>query len=142
LSGAVLNESVQVLNRAYKLQGRPYAIETEEDGYVLRVKGRFKPIVDRLYGQTRSARLSAAAVDVLSLVAYRQPVTKQEIDAIRGAESGSLLRQLVRRGLIAIARRAEAGHREVTYATTQRFLDLFKLTTLDDLPRTQDLQRL
>ena len=78
----------------------------------------------------------------MSLVAYRQPVTKQEIDSLRGAESGSLLRQLVRRGLIAVVQRADAQQRQVSYGTTQRFLDLFQLRSLDDLPQTQDLQRL
>jgi len=74
------------------------------------------------------------------LVAYRQPATKQEIDSLRGAESGALLRQLVRRNLIAIVHRAESDRREVAYGTTGRFLELFGLNSLDDLPRTQDLQ--
>ena len=75
-------------------------------------------------------------------MAYRQPVAKQEIDSIRGAESGSLLRQLVRRGLISVVQRGESSRREVSYGTSQRFLDLFKLRSLDDLPQTQDLQKL
>jgi segregation and condensation protein B len=96
--------------------------------------------VEKLYGSVREARLSAAAIDALALVAYRQPVTKQEIDSLRGAESGPLLRQLIRRNLIAIIHRAEADQREVSYGTTPRFLELFNLTSLDDLPRTEDLQ--
>ena len=95
-------------------------------------------------GQTphREARLSTAAIDVLALVAYRQPATKQEIEAIRGTESGHLLRQLVRRRLIAIVHRGESNQREVSYGTTERFLELFGLKSLDDLPQTQDLQKL
>jgi segregation and condensation protein B len=79
---------------------------------------------------------------VLALVAYRQPATKQEVDSLRGYDSGSLLRQLVRRGLIAIVQRADAAQREVAYGTTPRFLELFGLTNLDDLPQTEDLQKL
>ena len=79
---------------------------------------------------------------MLALVAYRQPASKQEIDTLRGADCGSLLRQLVRRGLIAVVHRGDADRREVTYGTTPRFLELFQLRSLDDLPQTQELQRL
>jgi segregation and condensation protein B len=135
-------QAIDTLNREYRTQGRPYAIQAREQGYALTLRSRFMPLVDRLYGQTREARLSPAAIDVLSLVAYRQPVTKAEIDSIRGAESGALLRQLVRRGLVAVVRRGESGQREVSYGTTARFLELFRLGSLDDLPQTQDLQQL
>jgi segregation and condensation protein B len=142
LTPAQFQEAMDRLNLLYRSQGRPYAIQGQEQGYVVTLRPGFRSVVDRLYGQAKEARLSAAAIDVLSLVAYRQPVTKQEVDGIRGHESGSLLRQLVRRGLVAIAQRAEAGRREVTYGTTSRFLELFELTSLDDLPQTQDLQKL
>jgi segregation and condensation protein B len=111
-------------------------------GYVLTLRPRFRGIIEKLYGGVREARLSTVALDVLSLVAYRQPASKQEIDSLRGAESGALLRQLVRRGLIMVVQRAEAGSREVLYGTTPRFLELFGLRSLDDLPRTQDLQQI
>ncbi len=136
------DEAVDALNRDYRLQGRPYTIHTRAQGCMLVLRPRYKAVAERLYGQTRQARLSPAAIDVLSLVAYRQPVAKQEIDSIRGMDSGSLLRQLVRRGLIAVVQRGESAKREVAYGTTQRFLKLFKLRSLDDLPQTQDLQKL
>jgi segregation and condensation protein B len=142
LTPAQFHEVVQTLDRDYRQQGRPYSIQTRDQGYVLTLRSRFKPVVEKLYGTNREARLSPVAIDVLSLVAYRQPATKQEVDSLRGAESGALLRQLVRRGLIAIVRRGEADQREVAYGTTARFLELFHLRSLDDLPQTQDLQRL
>jgi len=142
LTAEQVAEAVDTLNRDYRRQGRPYTIQTREHGYVMVLRPRFKAVAERLYGQTREARLSPAAIDVLSLVAYRQPVAKQEIDSIRGMESGSLLRQLVRRGLIAVVQRGESSKREVAYGTTPRFLELFKLRSLDDLPQTQDLQKL
>jgi segregation and condensation protein B len=135
-------QALDALNRAYRRQGRPYTIQSRDNGHVLTLRAGFRPLAERLYGQAREARLSPAAIDVLSLVAYRQPVAKQEIDSIRGAESGSLLRQLVRRGLICVVQRGESSRREVSYGTSQRFLDLFKLRSLDDLPQTQDLQKL
>jgi segregation and condensation protein B len=138
--------AIDSLNRSYRQQNRPYLIQSRDRGYVLVLRPRFRAVADRLYGSAREARLSPAAVDVLSLVAYRQPATKQEIDSLRGAESGALLRQLVRRGLLAVVQRGaqgpEGSHREVAYGTTPRFLKLFGLRSLDDLPQTQDLQRL
>jgi segregation and condensation protein B len=141
LTPAQLTQVIDGLNRDYRLQGRPYRIQVRDQGYELVLPPRFRGVVDRLYGSMREARLSQAALDVLALVAYRQPVTKQEVESLRGAESGGVLRQLVRLGLIAV-QRGEAGQREVSYGTTPRFLTLFQLRSLDDLPRTQDLQQL
>jgi len=98
-------------------------------------------VLERLYGSTREARLSPAALDVLALVAYRQPVSRQEVESLRGCDSAGPLRQLVRLGLVAL-QRGEADHREVLYGTTPRFLTLFQLRSLDDLPRTEELERL
>lgn len=133
---------IDILNSDYRLQGRPYHVEVRDQGYQLVLRSRYRSVVEKLFGSTREARLSPAAVDVLALVAYRQPATKQEIDSLRGAESGSILRQLVRRGLVAVVQRAEAEEKAVYYGTTERFLELFGLSGLDDLPQTQDLQRL
>ncbi len=142
LTTAQLTEAIDALNHDYRAQGRPYLIELREQGYVMALRPRFRSVHEKLYGGVREARLSPTAVDVLALVAYRQPATKQEVDALRGADSGSLLRQLVRFGLIAIVQRGDAAQRDVAYGTTQRFLDLFHLRSLDDLPQTQDLQKL
>lgn len=142
LTPAAFGQAIDTLNQDYRRQGRPYVIQAREQGYLLTLRPRFRPVLERLYGQVREARLSPPAIDVLSLVAYRQPATRQEIDSLRGAESGALLRQLVRRGLIAVVHRAEAGQREVSYGTTPRFLELFGLRSMDDLPQTQDLQKL
>jgi segregation and condensation protein B len=142
LTDSQFMQAIASLNQNYRRQGRPYFIQAEGQGFSLTLRPRFHSVVERLYGQTREARLSPPAIDVLALVAYRQPVTKQEIDSIRGVESGALIRQLVRRNLIAVVQRGEAGRRDVLYGTTPRFLELFQLRSLDDLPQTADLQRL
>jgi len=134
------SQAIHTLNQAYRRQNRPYTIEALRAGYVMTLRPSFRPVAEKLQSGPREARLSTVAIDVLALVAYRQPATKAEIDGIRGAESGGLLRQLVRRGLIQVVYRADANQREVSYGTTPRFLELFGLTSLDDLPRTQDLQ--
>jgi segregation and condensation protein B len=141
LTADEFREIIDGLNRDYRQQGRPYRIQVREQGHELVLQPRYRGVLDRLYGSTREARLSPAALDVLALVAYRQPITKQEVEALRGGESSSAMRQLVRLGVIAV-QRGEADQREVTYRTTSRFLSLFQLRSLDDLPRTQDLQKL
>jgi segregation and condensation protein B len=141
-SAEQFTQAVDSLNRAYRLQNRPYTITARNEGYSLALRPKYRGIMEKLYGGPREARLSTAAIDVLALVAYRQPATKAEVDSLRGSDSGGLLRQLVRRGLIQVVYRADAAQREVSYGTTPRFLEWFGLQSLDDLPRTQDLQQL
>jgi segregation and condensation protein B len=141
LTAAQFAQCLDQLNRDYRQQGRPYRVQPREHGFELLLLPRYRPVLDRLYGSTREARLSPQALDVLALVAYRQPVTRQEVESLRGGESSGVLRQLVRYGLIAV-QRGEGSKGEVCYGTTARFLQLFQLRSLDDLPRTQDLQRL
>jgi segregation and condensation protein B len=142
LSVEQFHAALDGLNRDYRRQGRPYAVQRKGEGYVLALRHRYLPLVDRLHGGAREAKLSQPAIDVLSLVACRQPVTKQEVDALRGAESGALLRLLVRHGLIAVVQRDDASTREVSYGTTAKFLEMFGLSSLDDLPRTDDLRQI
>jgi segregation and condensation protein B len=142
LSEDQFNEVIAQLNADYRRQGRPYAIQPQGAGHVLTLRPRHRHVIDKLYGGVREARLSQAAIDVLSLVAYRQPVTKPDVDTFRGADSGALLRQLVRRGLIQIVPIPGGKPKEVAYTTTLRFLDMFGLQSLDDLPKTDDLQQM
>lgn len=130
--------AIDILNRRYRDQWRPYAIEARDDGFVLAVRPAYRNLRERLFGGPRETRLSQPALDVLSVIAYRQPVGKAEVDAIRGTDSGATLRQLVRLGLIAVQHRADATAREVRYGTTPRFLDVFGLASLDELPRLGD----
>ncbi|HET6575782.1 MAG TPA: SMC-Scp complex subunit ScpB [Fimbriiglobus sp.] len=133
-----LREAIDRLNKAYRAQDRPYSIQPRDAGYVLAVKPGYRGVREKLFGGPREARLTQPALDVLSLIAYRQPVTKADVDALRGADSGAVLRQLVRLGLVAVARRGEADDRQVCYGTTPRFLDLFGLSSLDELPRLSE----
>jgi segregation and condensation protein B len=133
-------ECVDALNRVYRGQARPYAVVAERGGYVLRVNRRYAAVREKLYGGPREARLTQPALDVLSLVAYRQPVGKAEIDSVRGSDSGGVLRQLVRLGLVAVT---ESGgeSKEPLYGTTPRFLEVFRLRGLDDLPALGEPER-
>lgn len=137
LTAETLAEVVATLNREYRRQGRPYMIQVREQGYEMTLRPAFRVVRDRLHGGVREAKLSPPALDTLALVAYRQPVTRAEVESLRGADSLALLRQLVRLGLVTVQRGEEA-----TYATTARFLQLFGLSSLDDLPRTQELDKM
>jgi len=139
LSAEQFAQAIDDLNRAYRLQNRPYTILPQGAGYILTLRPRFLPLHEKLFGGAREARLSTSAIDVLALVAYRQPTTKPEIDSLRGAESAAVLKQLVRRGLIQVIDRGDIHQKDVMYGTTPRFLELFGLQSLDDLPKTQDL---
>lgn len=141
LSAERFRAAIDALNRRYRAQWRPYAIEARGNGFVLAVRPAFRPLRERLFGGAREARLTQPALDVLSVVAYRQPVGKAEVDALRGTDSGATLRQLVRLGLVAVRHRADASGREVRYGTTSRFLQLFGLSSLDELPRLGDSEQ-
>jgi segregation and condensation protein B len=128
---------VAELNRRYDETGAPYQIVGEGDGYRLALCREFHSLRNRFYGRVREARLSQAAVDVLALVAYQQPLTGEQIHRLRGRPSRHVLVHLVRRGLLRIER-PDAKRRTPHYFTTDRFLRLFNLQSLDDLPRSEE----
>jgi chromosome segregation and condensation protein ScpB len=140
LTAEQFRECIDVLNRVYRAQNRPYSVVHGPTGYVLRVSARYTGLRERLFGGPREARLTQPALDVLSLVAYRQPVAKSEIDGARGSDSGSVLRQLLRLGLIA-ATESVGDSKETHYGTTTRFLEVFRLRDLDDLPMLGEPRR-
>lgn len=142
LTPAQFAEAIDLLNQDYKRQHRPYSIQRVEQGYAMLLRPHFQSVATKLHGGPKAARLSPAGVDVLALVAYRQPIGRQEIDSLRGQDSAGVLRQLVRLGLIQVVPCQEGGARETGYGTTHRFLELFGLRGLDDLPQTQDLQQM
>lgn len=138
-----VHELVEELNQHYDEEGCPWVIQwfEAEQGYFLQLREAYFPLRENFYGKIRQARLSQAAIDVLALVAYEQPVTADEISEFRNAPSGQILAQLARRQLIS-AQKIRRGTQFVTaYRTTERFLKLFELESLSDLPQSEDLDR-
>lgn len=133
-----VEQLVAELNEAYRTEGCPYTIQSSGEGYRMVLRSEFAAVRERFYGRIRQARLSQSAIDVLALVAYHQPVTRGRVDEIRGKPSGGILSQLVRRQLLRIDR-TDTKPRVTRYYTTDRFLELFALDNVADLPRTQDL---
>ncbi|HUE69507.1 MAG TPA: SMC-Scp complex subunit ScpB [Pirellulaceae bacterium] len=133
---AEIDDLVADLNEEYAQQGRPYAIRSVAAGYQLVLCDQYAGLREHFYGKLREARLSQSAIDVLAIVAYNQPVTHEEIDKVRGRDSGAIISQLVRRDLIAIERPKEKKTKPI-YRTTDRFLDLYHLESLEDLPQVE-----
>ena len=138
---AEVDALVRDLNEQYEANGCPYHVESFGAGYRLALCDRFAHVRDRFYGKMRDARLSQAAIDVLAIVAYNQRITGDDVTKLRGTPSNSILSQLVRRQLLSIERPPKKKPRVSLYSTTQRFLELFALKSLDDLPRPQDVEK-
>ena len=130
---------VQELNQRYSKNGCPYCIVSESGGYRLNLRKKFYDVKDRFYGRVRQARLSQAAIDVLAIVAYRQPLTGEEVSRLRDKSSSHILAQLVRRQLLRLERTKDRP-RKVQYFTTERFLQLFGLSSIADLPQSEELE--
>jgi len=131
-----IDDLVRDLNDEYASLGAPYSIVSVGPGYQMTLRPEFASLSEAFLGRVREARLSQAAIDCLAIVAYNQPIAADQIDRIRGKPSGAILSQLVRRDLLALHR--EAGSRKVQYHTTDRFLALFGLQGLDELPRSHE----
>jgi segregation and condensation protein B len=129
---------IEDLNRCYGAGGAPYHIVAEGDGYRLTLRPEFRAVTDGFRGRVREARLSQAAIDVLALVAYQQPINNEKLTELRGKDSSHLLAHLVHRGLLKM-QRPDATQCTPHYSTTDRFLKLFNLESIADLPHSEDL---
>jgi len=114
--------------------GSAMRVEQIAGGFQLLSRAAFGPWIRRLQENPAAPRLSAAGLETLAIVAYRQPVTRAEIEAIRGVGSEEMLRQLLERDLVAVGGRVEELGRPNVYVTTRRFLATFGLSRLEDLP--------
>jgi segregation and condensation protein B len=136
---AEIDDLVRDLNAEYQRNRCPYTIASEGAGFRLVLREEYYGVRDKFYGRARSSRLSPAAMEVLALLAYRGPMTDEELCQLRGAASGQIVGQLVRRQLLHADR--DPQQRVTRYRVSQRFLDLFKLERLEDLPRGQEVDQ-
>ncbi len=120
-------------------RGRGIRLQRHGDGVQLVSAPESAPIIARMLGRQISTRLSSAALETLAIVAYHQPLTRAQVEAIRGVDSSGVLRALLARNLIAEVGRQESAGRPILYATTPNFLHHFGLTSLDDLPALEHL---
>lgn len=124
---------VRMLNRLYDAEGSAFRVEEVAGGLQLMTRPKFARWLRRLYPPGVEVRLSGPALETLAVVAYRQPVLRAEVEAIRGVQCGEVLRQLVEIDLIRVVGRSEELGRPLLYGTTKRFLQVFGLRSLEEL---------
>ncbi len=135
-----VEETVKALNASYAEAGQAIRIVHENGGLQMVLAPELETVRRAFYGKVREAHLSLGAVEVLALVAYQPGISAQKVQDQRGKDSGPLLNQMVRRQLLRMERvKPEGGGRAtVTYYPTERFLNLFQLSSLEDLPHVEE----
>ena len=132
---------VAELNAEYIKHGRSFAIDEVAGGYQVRTNPEFASYLQQVQPQ-RPLRLSKAALETLAIIAYRQPVTRAEIEAVRGVDAGAVVRSLLDRKLVRMTGHKDVPGRPMLYGTTRRFLEVFGIEKIEDLPSLRQLEDL
>jgi len=140
VSEAEIAAALEQLKIEYIEHQRPLQLNEKADGWQLATDPAYARWVRQLFPAPKPARLSAPALETLAIIAYRQPITRADVEAVRGVNIDGVLQTLMERGLVKIAGRAEIPGRPLLYETTQFFLDHFGLRNLDELPNVEELR--
>jgi segregation and condensation protein B len=132
--------AIEQLRIEYIQQERAFQLYEKAGGWQLATDSKYAQWVRQLFPAPSPARLSAPALETLAIIAYRQPITRADVEAVRGVNIDGVLQTLMERGLVKIAGRAEIPGRPLLYETTQFFLDHFGLRSLDELPNVEELR--
>jgi segregation and condensation protein B len=138
-SSKPIAEAVEQLNRFYADHQRSFHIEQLAGGYQILTLPQFHDQLAALHKTKVDSRLSPAAMETLAIIAYKQPILRAQVEAIRGVSCGEVVRSLMDRHLVKIVGRAEEIGRPMLYGTTKRFLEVFGLASLKDLPKVEEL---
>ncbi len=131
---------IEALNEKYKTGNNAFRIEQIAGGYQMLTLSPYNHWLKKLLRARSDSKLSSAALETLAIVAYKQPVLRADIEVIRGVAIGEILRSLMYKGLVKIVGRAELVGRPMLYGTTKKFLEVFGLNSLKDLPKVQELK--
>ena len=137
-----LQDAIQQLDKEYAETGRSFEVRESAAGWQLVTKADFSPWLRQLFPENRQARMSAPAMETLAIIAYRQPITRADLEAVRGVAVDGVMQTILDRGLIRIAGRSDIPGRPLLYETTQHFMEHFGLKTLDDLPNASELRKI
>ena len=137
-----VESTVDVLNQKYSDSSNSFRILRIADGYLYATSEMFSKYVGYLSSERTKRRLSQAALETLSIIAYKQPITKPELESIRGVNSDYILTTLLEKNLITIKGRAETVGRPLLYGTTDEFLKYFGLNNLSDLPKPREIEEI
>ncbi len=133
--------AIAELNREYEAAGRAFAILERAKGWKLYTRPEYGEFVRQMFPGRKPERLSGPAMETLAIIAYRQPITKAAIEAVRGVSCDGMIQKLLDRDLIRIGGRAELPGRPLLYETTELFFEHFGIRTIDDLPNASELRR-
>jgi len=133
--------ALEELKIDYVEQKRAFQLFEKAEGWQLATDPQYAQWVRQLFPAPKPARLSAPALETLAIIAYRQPITRADVEAVRGVNIDGVLQTLMERGLVKIAGRAEIPGRPLLYETTQFFLDHFGLRNLEELPNVEELRK-
>jgi segregation and condensation protein B len=133
-----VRQAVKDLNLQYEESHRAFRIEQVAGGYQILTMPEFGDHLKKLHQREIDAKLTKAALETLAIIAYKQPILRADIEAIRGVACGETIRNLMEKRLVNIAGRAEEPGRPILYGTTKRFLEVFGLNTLKDLPQSEE----
>ena len=136
-----IRAAIKSLNEQYESTGRSFRIEQVAGGYQLLTLPEFGDTLKKFHQREIDAKLTKAALETLAIVAYKQPILRVDVEAIRGVACGETIRNLMEKHLVKIAGRAEEPGRPILYGTTKRFLELFGLNSLKDLPQSDALTK-
>ncbi|MFK7789050.1 MAG: SMC-Scp complex subunit ScpB [Phycisphaeraceae bacterium] len=139
-AGKAVEEAIDALNTEYERTGRSFRIEKVAGAWRVVTLSKYADVLDGLKRTKQDNRLSASQLETLAIVAYKQPIVRAQIEAIRGSASGEVLRLLMDRHLVKVVGRAEEIGRPMLYGTTKQFLEVFGLGTLKDLPEADELK--
>ncbi len=136
-----LTQVIDELNRQYAATGRSFRIEQVAGGWQVLTLPQFGDVLNNLHRSRAQSKLSPAAMETLAIIAYRQPILRAEIEAVRGVACGEVLRSLMERRLVKIVGRSDELGRPMLYGTTNGFLEVFGLASLKDLPKAEELRQ-
>jgi segregation and condensation protein B len=134
-----IRRAIKDLNEQYITGDRSFRIEQVAGGYQMLTMPEFGDVLKTLHQKEVDAKLTKAALETLAIIAYKQPILRADIEAIRGVACGETIRSLMEKHLVKIAGRAEEPGRPILYGTTKRFLELFGLNSLKDLPQSESM---
>ncbi|KPL24381.1 MAG: hypothetical protein AMJ75_03880 [Phycisphaerae bacterium SM1_79] len=136
-----VRQHIENLNDKYQANSNAFRIEQIAGGYQMLTLSPYNYWLKKLLRVRADSKLSPAALETLAIVAYKQPVMRADIEAIRGVAAGEVIRSLCYKGLVKIVGRAEVLGRPMLYGTTKKFLEVFGLNTLKDLPKVEELKK-
>lgn len=142
LDAQAIKSVIAQLQDEYKSSGRSFTIIEVAGGYQISTDPKFAPWLSKLYSKSRAEKLSRPSLETLAIVAYRQPITRLEIEDIRGVNVDGVLNTLLGRCLVRITGRKQVPGRPFLYGTTREFLELFGLQSLADLPKLEEFGEL